>query len=78
MLQNHHSRAIAAQYPAVQCKADLIWRHSWETRCSAEMAIFPRYRLQANDCRSMEYINGFYNPRPSRDLAGNGRHATWG
>jgi transposase InsO family protein len=31
-------------------KAELIWRHSWETRRKAEMAIF-------------EYINGFYNPR---------------
>jgi putative transposase len=31
-------------------KAELIWRHSCETRRSAEMAIF-------------EYINGFYNPR---------------
>ena len=37
-------------------KAELIWRHTWETRRSAEMAIF-------------EYINGFYNPRPSRDIA---------
>ncbi|MFT5966246.1 MAG: hypothetical protein ACI9ND_000150 [Yoonia sp.] len=40
-------------------KAELIWRHSWETRCSADMAIFPSHRLQANDCRSTEYINGF-------------------
>lgn len=31
-------------------KAELIWRRSWETRRTAEMAIF-------------EYINGFYNPR---------------
>jgi putative transposase len=31
-------------------KAELIWRHSWEIRRQAEMAIF-------------EYINGFYNPR---------------
>jgi len=31
-------------------KAELIWRHPWETRRKAEMAIF-------------EYINGFYNPR---------------
>jgi transposase InsO family protein len=29
-------------------KAELIWRQTWETRRSAEMAIF-------------EYINGFYN-----------------
>jgi hypothetical protein len=45
-------------------KAELIWRHSWETRRLTEMAIFPSHRLQANDCQSMEYINGFYNPRP--------------
>ncbi len=31
-------------------KAELIWRHSWQTRPAAELAIF-------------EYINGFYNPR---------------
>ena len=30
--------------------AKLIWRHPWETRRTAEMAIF-------------EYINGFSNPR---------------
>jgi putative transposase len=31
-------------------KAELIWRHSWNTRRKAEIAIF-------------EYINGLYNPR---------------
>ena len=31
-------------------KAELIWRHTWQTRRQAEAAIF-------------EYINGFYNPR---------------
>ena len=31
-------------------KAELIWRHPWETWRKAEIAIF-------------EYINGFYNPR---------------
>jgi transposase InsO family protein len=31
-------------------KAELIWRHSWQTRRDVEIAIF-------------EYINGFYNPR---------------
>jgi len=30
-------------------KAELIWRHTWETRRKAETAIF-------------QYINGFYNP----------------
>jgi putative transposase len=38
-------------------KAELIWRHSWETRRSAEMAIF-------------EYINGFYNPRRRHSALG--------
>jgi putative transposase len=36
-------------------KAELIWRHTWETRRSAEVAVF-------------EYINGFYNP-PRRHSA---------
>ena len=31
-------------------KAELIWRHAWQTRRDVEIAIF-------------EYINGFYNPR---------------
>ena len=31
-------------------KAELIWRHPWETWRKAEIVIF-------------EYINGFYNPR---------------
>ena len=30
-------------------KAELLWQRSWDTRRSAELAIF-------------EYINGFYNP----------------
>ena len=30
-------------------EAELIWRDTWETRKTAEMAI-------------VEYINGFYNP----------------
>ena len=34
-------------------EAGLIWRHIWGTQRSAEVAIF-------------DYINGFYNPRPSR------------
>jgi transposase InsO family protein len=38
-------------------KAELIWRHSWETRRSPEMAIF-------------EYINGFYNPRRRHSALG--------
>ena len=38
-------------------KAELIWRHPWETRRKAEMAIF-------------EYINGFYNPRRRHSALG--------
>jgi putative transposase len=38
-------------------KAELIWRHSWETRRQAEMAIF-------------KYINGFYNPRRRHSALG--------
>ena len=38
-------------------KAELIWRHPWETRRQAEMAIF-------------EYINGFYNPRRRHSALG--------
>ena len=38
-------------------KAELIWRHPWETRWKAEMAIF-------------EYINGFYNPRRRHSALG--------
>jgi len=42
---------------AVQRKAELIWRHSWQTRRDAEVAIF-------------EYINGFYNPRRRHSALG--------
>ena len=38
-------------------KAELIWRHPWETRRKAEIAIF-------------EYINGFYNPRRRHSALG--------
>jgi transposase InsO family protein len=38
-------------------KAELIWRQTWETRRSAEMANF-------------EYINGFYNPRRRHSTLG--------
>ena len=38
-------------------KAELIWRDTWETRRSAEIAIF-------------EYINGFYNPRRRHSTLG--------
>ena len=38
-------------------KDELIWRHPWETRRKAEMAIF-------------EYINAFYNPRRRHSALG--------
>ncbi len=38
-------------------KAELIWRHKWNTRRQAEMALF-------------EYINGFYNPRRRHSALG--------
>ncbi|MFT6092076.1 MAG: transposase InsO family protein [Sulfitobacter sp.] len=38
-------------------KAELIWRHTWEIRRSAEMAVF-------------EYIDGFYNPRRRHSTLG--------
>jgi putative transposase len=38
-------------------KAELIWRHSWQTRRAAEIAIF-------------QYINGFYNPRRKHSALG--------
>jgi len=43
--------------PAVQRKAELIWRYSWHTRRDAEIAIF-------------QYINGFYNPRRRHSALG--------
>lgn len=38
-------------------KAELIWRHNWETRRETERALF-------------EYINGFYNPRRRHSALG--------
>ncbi len=38
-------------------KAELIWRHSWQTRRAVEIAVF-------------EYINGFYNPRRRHSALG--------
>jgi transposase InsO family protein len=38
-------------------KAELIWRHAWQTRRDVEVAIF-------------EYINGFYNPRRRHSALG--------
>ncbi len=38
-------------------KAELIWRHKWNTRRQVEMALF-------------EYINGFYNPRRRHSALG--------
>ena len=44
-------------------KAELLWQQSWDTRRSAELAIFHSHGLQANHCRAAEYINGSHNPR---------------
>ncbi len=38
-------------------RAELLWQRTWETRRTAEMAIF-------------EYINGFYNPRRRHSALG--------
>ena len=38
-------------------KAELVWRHRWETRRQAEIALF-------------EYINGFYKPRRRHSALG--------
>lgn len=38
-------------------KAELIWRHPWQTRRQAETALF-------------QYINGFYNPRRRHSTLG--------
>ena len=71
VLQNPFSGHCYAIPCQAGIKAELISRRSWETRRQAEMAIF-------------KYINGFYNPRPSRDirlanaLPGGGRHSALG
>jgi transposase InsO family protein len=38
-------------------KAELVWRHNWQTRREVEVALF-------------EYINGFYNPRRKHSALG--------
>jgi Integrase core domain len=38
-------------------KAELVWRHNWQTRRKVEVALF-------------EYINGFYNPRRKHSALG--------
>ena len=38
-------------------KAELVWRHSWQTRREVEVALF-------------EYITGFYNPRRKHSALG--------
>ncbi|MGO4917893.1 IS3 family transposase [Pseudogemmobacter sp. W21_MBD1_M6] len=38
-------------------KAELVWRHNWQTRREVEVALF-------------EYINGFYNPRRRHSALG--------
>lgn len=38
-------------------KAELVWRHNWQTRREVEIALF-------------DYINGFYNPRRKHSALG--------
>jgi transposase InsO family protein len=38
-------------------KAELIWRHQWQTRSQLETALY-------------QYINGFYNPRRRHSTLG--------
>ena len=51
-------------------KAELVWRRNWQTRREVEVALLPSHGLQANRCRAMEYINGFYNPRRKHSALG--------
>jgi len=51
-------------------KAELIWRHSRQTRRAVEVAIFPFHGLRANHWRAAEYINGLYNPRRRHSALG--------
>jgi putative transposase len=51
----YDNAAVEAFFKTI--KAELIWRHTWETRRKAEIAIF-------------EYINGFYNPRRRHSALG--------
>ena len=55
----HSRRVIALSWFARANQCLVI-----DGRSATGFAIFPSHRLQANDCRSMEYINGFCNPRP--------------
>ncbi|OUS35832.1 hypothetical protein A9Q94_11490 [Rhodobacterales bacterium 56_14_T64] len=50
----HDNAAVETFFKTI--KAELIWRGTWEIHRQAEMAIF-------------KYINGVYNPCPSRDIA---------
>jgi len=52
---SQHSAVMETFFKTI--KAELIWRHSWQTRRAAEIAIF-------------EYINGFYNPRRKHSALG--------
>jgi putative transposase len=50
-------------------KAELIWRRSWETRRQAETAFGHVFEPMAA-VPSLQYINGFYNPRRRHSALG--------
>lgn len=50
-------------------KAELIWRRTWETRRQAETALAIVLEPIAHN-GSLQYINGFYNPRRRHSALG--------
>ena len=50
-------------------KADLIWRRTWETRRQIETAFGHVFEPMAA-MPSLQYINGFYNPRRRHSALG--------
>jgi putative transposase len=50
-------------------KAELIWRRAWETRRQAETAFGHSFGPMAG-MPSLQYINGFYNPRRRHSALG--------
>jgi transposase InsO family protein len=50
-------------------KAELIWRRPWETRRQAETALAIVLEPMAHN-GSLQYINGFYNPRRRHSALG--------
>lgn len=54
-------------------KAKLIWRRMWETRRQAETAFGHSFGPIAV-MHSLQYINGFYNPRRRHSALGGKSH----